>query len=258
MNAYKTLLSSAFIILISACGSNDQPKDEKKSLVLPKSAPDFAEFVDVKQKKQAFFDYMYPFIAKANSDIKVERDFIQAINFKKSDLSKKEIKQLTSICEKYSNGCEDLFRTDLKKELLNEINFVPASLALAQSANESSWGTSRFSQEGNNYFGQWCFSKGCGIVPNSRNEGASHEVRAFDSTLESVEAYMFNINTHSAYEELRAIRETLAPLELDGNQLAMGLIRYSERGEEYIKEVQSMIRINDLTSYDVKLAEFLK
>jgi len=69
---------------------------------------------------------------------------------------------------------------------------------------------------------------------------------------------MFNINTHSAYSELREIRESLAPLELDGNKLAMGLIRYSERGEEYIKEVQSMIRINDLTAYDVKLTELLK
>ncbi|MCJ8313533.1 MAG: glucosaminidase domain-containing protein [Saccharospirillaceae bacterium] len=250
------------------CSQSDNKKPVKiestdvntaiKAVTLPTATPNFAEFKDVKQKKKAFFDYIFAYVVLANIDIKAERDFIQSIDFSDTSLNAKDKKQLTSICKKYSNSCANVFRDDLKEELLNEVNFIPAALALAQSANESSWGTSRFSTQGNNYFGQWCYQKGCGLVPNSRNTGANHEVRSFDSALQSVQAYMFNINTHNAYSELREIREGLSPVELDGNKLAMGLIRYSERGEEYIKEIKSMIRINDLTSYDKQLAVLLK
>ena len=257
MNFIKTIFLPLISIVVISCSSSTPPTT-KPLIDLPKSTPVFAEFKDVKQKKKAFFDYIFAYVVHANNDIKIEREFLLSIDFSDTSLNSKDKKLLTSICEKYSNSCENVFRDDLKAELLNEVNFVPASLALAQSANESSWGTSRFSKKGNNYFGQWCYQKGCGIVPSSRNAGAKHEVRAFESTLESVQAYMFNINTHNAYAELREIREGLSPMALDGNKLAMGLIRYSERGEEYIKEIKSMIRINNLTDYDLKLTELLK
>ncbi|BCE02676.1 glucosaminidase domain-containing protein [Marinicellulosiphila megalodicopiae] len=256
MRVFKYLSVFSYAILITAC-SNKQPSNSD-IIELPKKAPKFADFSDVNEKKKAFFHYMFAFVVHANLDIKKEREFILAIEFDEKSLNKKQKKQLTAICEKYSNTCEDLYRADLKVELLNEVNYVPAGLALAQSANESSWGTSRFSKKGNNYFGQWCYQKGCGIVPNSRNEDANHEVRKFESTLDSVVGYMFNINTHSAYADLREKREQLKGNQLDSNLLAQGLIRYSERGEEYVDEIQSMIRINKLTEYDQRLMEYLK
>lgn len=137
-------------------------------------------------------------------------------------------------------------------ELLKRINTVPSSLALAQSANESAWGTSRFAQEGNNYFGQWCFQPGCGLVPKSRTAGKTHEVEKFSSAADSVKAYIDNLNRNSAYEKLRSLRAQRAEKNgsFSGTELAPGLLKYSERGKEYVLEIQSMIRINKLEQYD--------
>ena len=142
--------------------------------------------------------------------------------------------------------------------LLRRVDVVPPSLALAQAANESAWGTSRFARDGNNYFGQWCFEQGCGLVPKRRDEGRAHEVATFSSPVESVERYMANLNTHDAYRPLRERREQLRESEapITGIQLAAGLEKYSERGEEYIAELRSMIRFNNLGAYDkVQIAD---
>src|SRR5690606_11880502 len=136
--------------------------------------------------------------------------------------------------------------------LLRRVDVLPSSLVLAQAANESAWGTSRFAVEGNNYFGQWCFTEGCGLVPDRRLSEASHEVKAFTSAGESVEAYFMNINTFGAYQGLRLMREELrrSGQIIDGLTLAEGLESYSERGEEYIEELQSMIQFNELLERD--------
>ena len=117
---------------------------------------------------------------------------------------------------------------------------------MAQAANESAWGLSRFAQKGNNLFGQWCFKKGCGIVPGQRNAGANHEVRKFASINDSVASYMHNLNTGRAYKDLRKLRATLRSTNaaVDGHTLAKGLIKYSSRGKAYVKEIQSMIKTN--------------
>ena len=118
--------------------------------------------------------------------------------------------------------------------------------ALLQAAIESAWGTSRFAREGNNLFGQWCFSPGCGIVPDERPIGEGYEVASFETVLESVASYMRNLNTGWAYRELREIREQM---RLDGRQpdpaeFADGLLSYSERGPVYIEVIRSMLRHN--------------
>jgi len=89
------------------------------------------------------------------------------------------------------------------------VDTIPPSLALAQAANESAWGTSRFARQAHNYYGQWCFEKGCGIVPDRRDANKSHEVAAFDSPRESVARYLHNLNSNSAYKSLRDIRSRL-------------------------------------------------
>ena len=115
-----------------------------------------------------------------------------------------------------------------------------------QAANESAWGTSRFAQQGYNFFGLWCYKKGCGFVPARRNSGANHEVAKFENLSRATYTYMRNINRHDAYRELRHIRASLrrAQLPVTGLALAEGLMNYSERGAAYVNELQNMIRYN--------------
>jgi Bax protein len=136
--------------------------------------------------------------------------------------------------------------------LYRRIDSTPASLALAQAANESGWGTARFAVKGNNYFGLWCWSSDCGLVPNERKEGASHEVSTFKTPVDSVKYYMQTLNSHPAYKTLRDLRldARTNTTPLTGTLLAGGLLSYSERGEAYIKELRAMIRVNNLGQFD--------
>jgi len=123
---------------------------------------------------------------------------------------------------------------------------VALEIVLAQSANESAWGQSRFAKEGNNFFGQWCYQKGCGIIPANRDKGSIHEVAKFSSVNKSVRSYIKNINTTRAYYPLRKIRRLnkTAGKKPDAIAQAGGLIKYSQRREKYVKEIRAMIRAN--------------
>lgn len=214
--------------------------------------PDFSDYSDTTEKKAAFFSYLYPRIVLANSRILIEREYLQSLS-DKEELSKSELTWLRRQAERLrvdeEPGSQDMFR-----RLESRLDVIPPSLIMAQAANESAWGTSRFALRGNNLFGQWCFSEGCGLVPQSRNEGASHEVATFDSPYLSVRSYIQNLNRHPVYQPLRDIR-VKANNNGDyasGTSLAAGLLGYSERGEDYVKEIRSMIRYNNLTYYDNK------
>lgn len=124
---------------------------------------------------------------------------------------------------------------------------------LAQAAKESGWGTSRFAREGNNYFGIWCFFKGCGVTPLRRDAGRSHEVAIFDSVEQGLRYYIRAINTHVAYDGMRDLRaeKRRNNKALAGVTLASRLERYSERGMAYVREVQSMIRYNGLQRFTI-------
>ena len=139
---------------------------------------------------------------------------------------------------------------ELVETLLRRVDVVPVSLALAQAAKESGWGTSRFVREGNNLFGEWCFEEGCGIVPKARAPGRRHEVRSFESPQASVESYLRNINTHPGYRSLRGARKAQRETrkDLSGVALARELSQYSERREDYVTEVRNLIIGNDLES----------
>lgn len=212
--------------------------------------PDFASIQDIAKKKQAFFDYFAAIVENENARILNLRDRLIDIEKNVRDnktLEEKEEKLLKEVAGKYDVELERDVGNTLE-ELLSRVNAVPVSLALAQAANESAWGTSRFAREGNNYFGQWCFKQGCGIVPSQRAGASRHEVRVFDSAAASVKSYMHNINTHRAYSDLRLIR---AQAESEGEYvsgvlLAEGLLNYSERGHAYVEEIQSMIEFNHL------------
>lgn len=212
------------------------------------AVPDFNQYKRVQDKKRAFFDYLKPAIASQNQYIVGVRSLIQdfQVTYSAGDsLSEAQQQDLDWLIAEYRV-------TDIKEldtvftELLRKVDVIPEDLVLVQTANESAWGTSRFARNGYNFFGMWCFEEGCGFVPKQRNEGATHEVAKYDDLSEAMYSYMRNLNSHPAYKDLRAIRLTLkdAQKEVTGHALAAGLIKYSERGEEYIKELRHMIRFN--------------
>ncbi len=236
---------------------NERPKREQPSNQNSRSrtAPDFAAIKEVKAKKAAFFDYLRPMVVIENQRIRNERAAL--LNMAQVE----DGQRLTSEQQSYAKRLGKLYKVALEndqvthswlKEMLIRVNVLPEALVLSQAANESAWGTSRFAREGNNYFGQWCYSKGCGMVPLQRSAGSSHEVASFSSTQQSVHGYFMNINRNRAYKELRILRQDISKQNVDLESkhaaflLTQGLLRYSERKEVYVGELQSMIRHNDV------------
>ena len=228
------------------------PPTANKKASIP--LPDFSSFKNVKEKKEQFFQFMLPKIRLANTKIRVERSSLQDVFNRNKDepiLSDADKKFLGALKVKYKIS-EELEALDSINALLTKIDEVPASLVLAQSANESGWGTSRFAIEARNMFGIWCFREGCGIKPLQRAAGKKYEVAKYETIQASVEAYMLNINSHPAYRELRRIRsEARADNSyLSGMALAEGLETYSARGEDYVEEIKQLIRINKLQRFN--------
>lgn len=193
----------------------------------------------------------------SNADIIKERKqllllYQNFVNHKK--LSAGELKSVEQLAKKYHLSKLNFSDSNSWKALLNRVDVIPNSLVIAQAANESAWGTSRFAKDANNYFGVWCYSKGCGIVPGQRAAGATHEVRRFSSVYASVAYYMNNLNRHHAYAELRHIRAELRRQnkKITGYALAQGLSNYSERGHAYVVMIGNLINSNvyHLASYD--------
>lgn len=215
-------------------------------------APDFSDYEAGTERKQMFFTYFLPLVQERNQEIRLIRQDIEVWSQDPDALGWWDRGEAEDLAEAYGMDSFDTTKTDDWDRLLSRVDIVPPSLALVQAANESAWGTSRFSREGNNFYGQWCFTEGCGMVPGSRDAGKAHEVASFGSAQESVERYIRNLNSHDAYVPLRRIRASLRDSEqpITGVALAAGLGKYSERGDEYIKELKSMIRFNKLTEYD--------
>lgn len=229
--------------------TSEQPKKVKKkekplhNVTLPK----FSEFTDVKEKKRAFFDFIRPHVEAENKKILQQRAKLEIARMMLENnlsLEEKQNKDIVKILKQYA--LPETVNTLVLTQALRRVDIIPKEMALMQAANESAWGTSRFAQIGLNFFGQWCYSKGCGMVPKRRNTGAAHEVAAFKSVRAAVSSYFRNINTHGAYKELRGIRENLRREKKPvlATKLTHGLMSYSERGEAYIEELNTMIRQN--------------
>ena len=220
------------------------------------AVPDFTVYTDVRDKKQAFFSFLAPIVQAENAVIEQAREQLLAlvqIHKQEGSLNKKQLKQLERIASDYNVTIENDDLAATFGVLLRRVDVVPEALALVQAANESAWGTSRFALDGLNFFGQWCFRKGCGLVPDARSENMTHEVRKFASVNASVRSYLRNINTHPAYFELRRLRaeKRQSGADIRALDLTEGLMSYSERGEDYIHELNSMIRVNRPIIVDV-------
>lgn len=204
----------------------------------------------VNTKKSIFFRLLTPLTLIANEKILAEREMV-----KTADLSSQA---LLDIALKYGivnniGKNKEIVLTEVQRGmLLKRVDIVPPSLAVAQAAEESGWGTSRFARKGNALFGQWDFS-GNGMKPlKQRKELGNYGVARFDSPLASVEGYMLNINRNNAYKKLRVLRAELRPDHnpVKGIELATTLDKYSERGQAYIDGLTAMIRFNKLEVLD--------
>ena len=201
--------------------------------------PSFSSIENTIVRKEVFFNYLLPAIHLKNAEIIELRNSI--LN---NELSTSELDDLVI---KYR-----IEGPTTKEDLLLAIDILPPSLVLAQAANESNWGRSRFAEDFNNYFGIWCFKKGCGIVPTKRDDNANHEVASFKSLKECIDYYVLNINRSYAYEDLRLIRKEQRDSSntISGILLADGLANYAYPGNEYIDSIKSVIQYNQLERYD--------
>ncbi len=224
------------------------PPEVVPAIELQTFPSDLADVANAKQRKALFFRALLPIVLAENAMIEEMRDQLIVLFGKGVNrLNSTELHWLESVAEQYSvEG--SLSSPQVQQLLLRRVDVVPPALVLAQAANESGWGTSRFALTGNNLFGQYATQTSKSIVPLARPEGATHTVRAYSSIDDSVRSYIHNLNTNRAYSELRTMRQKMRTdgKVLSGHQLAKGLEAYSERGMAYVKEIQGMIRSNQL------------
>jgi Bax protein len=219
--------------------------------IITKLPDDMEKITQPNPKKQLFFLSLLPMALMINEEISSQRERLQEILPRLDNgeaLSARDESDLRDLASSYRVRSNPLTDAEAREELLKRVDIVPPSLLLAQAANESAYGTSRFAQQANNLFGEWTFTPGTGLIPEDRPEGARYEVRLFPNIMESLKSYVKNLNTHWAYEGLRADRQQL---RLKGEQptglaLADGLELYSERRLEYVAEIIDIIRYNRL------------
>ena len=206
-------------------------------------------------KKHDFITTLLPHIQTENRRLTALRNKITGMFSKLESgvaLTTSEQQQISKLANKYRVKGNPLVNITAREEMLRKIDIVPLSLALAQAANESAWGRSRFAQEANNLFGIWTYDQDKGLKPNKREEGKAHLVRIFDDFSESVRYYMYTLNSHPAYKELREIRQQLRASDqiIDGHRLAAGLEKYSAKGQGYIVLIQDLIKQNEWVLLD--------
>ena len=211
--------------------------------------PAFSRIGDPEIRKQVFFDFMRPIIEAENTRINNQRKRLLQLRQKHgkgSTLNSRESEWLEEVCQEYEVECTNPAPEKNWRELSLRIDQVPVSLALAQSASESGWGTSRFAVAGNAMFGQWIYSDSKGMLPQNRPVNARYKVAEFKSVRQSVSSYIRNLNTHNAYRNYRWLRNQYRQLGIrpDGYTLANGLVRYSARRYAYVNEIKRIIDKN--------------
>ena len=197
-----------------------------------------------KKRKEFFIQIVLPLVIEENNNIKLDRKTLFTI-INKSNNSNTEKKWLEKKYKQYGVKSGDLSSLKIR------MDEIPVSLAIAQAAKETGWGTSRFALEGNALFGQWTWS-GEGLKPKEAKEGESHKVMKFNILQASVRAYQRNINTHSTYKDFRKARAKLRDSNkpLDSIELSKYLNKYAETGNQYVEVLQKIIKQNKLQDFD--------
>ena len=199
---------------------------------------------NVKVRKKLFIQIILPLVIKENNNIRLDRRKLFSI-INKSNNTKSEKKWLKRKFKQYGVQKNDLSTLKVR------MDEIPVSIAIAQAAKETGWGTSRFAQEGNALFGQWTWS-GEGIKPAAAGDNTTHKVMKFKVLQASVKAYHRNLNTHSSYRVFRKVRAQSRDegKRLDSIILSEYLDKYAETGKEYVKILQKIIKQNQLTDFD--------
>ena len=220
----------------------------KKKLVKPVALtllPQEIKMIEnTKKRKEFFIQIVLPLIIKENSNIRIDRkNLFKIIN--KSNNTNLEKQWLGKKYKQYGVAPGDLSSLKIR------MDEIPVSLAIAQAAKETGWGTSRFAQEGNALFGQWTWS-GEGLKPKEAKAGEGHKVMKFNVLQASVRAYQRNLNTHSTYRDFRRARAELRDLgkPLDSLELSKYLNKYAETGNQYVEVLQKIIKQNKLKDFD--------
>ena len=220
----------------------------KKKLVKPVALtllPQEIKMIEnTKKRKEFFIQIVLPLILKENNNIKLDRKRLFMI-INKSSNTNLEKKWLEKKYKQYGIPSKDLSTLKIR------MDEIPVSLALAQAAKETGWGTSRFAQEGNALFGQWTWS-GEGLKPKEADNNEGHKVMKFKILQASVRAYQRNLNTHSTYRAFRKARANLRDegRHLDSIILSKFLDEYAETGEKYVEVLQQIIKQNNLQDFD--------
>ncbi len=199
---------------------------------------------NTKQRKDFFIQIVLPLILQENNNIRLDRKRLFNI-INKNNNSKLEKKWLEKKYKQYGVPSKDLSTLKIR------MDEIPVSLAIAQAAKETGWGTSRFAQEGNALFGQWTWS-GDGLKPKDADKSEGHKVMKFNVLQASVRAYQRNLNTHSSYKNLRRARAELRDqdIPLDSLILVKYLNEYAETGEKYVEVLEQIIKQNNLKDFD--------
>jgi Bax protein len=215
-----------------------------------------ANEIEVLQKKRIFFRVLAPIILNSNELILKDRKRLESIRSdyrKKNTIREKDQKWILKLAKVYRADKPDGQVTEkILDDLWEKVDIVPPSLALSQGAEESGWGTSRFAAVGNAIYGQWTWGENAITPKRQRKELGNYGIAAFETMQESVAGYMLNLNTHPAYADLRKKRAELRKKgeKISGVVLAEQLTRYSERGEEYVKTLKSLMEYNRLAPTD--------
>ena len=231
----------------------DNVRDSKlvKPIYFTRLPKDLNSIRSTKKRKETFLKILLPLIVAENQEIEKDRKYLLKI-LKQND--KPENK-------KWINKKYRYYKVSNREinELIQKMDVIPISIALAQAAKESGWGSSRFALEGNAIFGQWTW-KGDGIVPLEKSDDQNHKIAKFPLLRASVKAYITNLNTHNGYKDFRKkrleLREKNKPLV--GRELIDELDNYAQTGKEYTKVLRQIIDQNDLDEFETVTIDDLK
>jgi len=209
----------------------------------------YYKITNTTKQKEIFFNHLYELIVDENLRILQERQMLKntlSNNIFKINYDSKNFPKLLKLKKRYN--VKSVFSLN---EFLNKVDVVPPSLALAQAAVESGWGKSRFVKEANNIFGHWTYGEK-GLIPQNRNENATHKIRIFSSLQNSIRAYMLNLNSNRAYHSFRNKRLQLRQTHLlpSGDKLSSTMKNYSGIGKKYLKILNSIINKQKLSRFD--------
>ena len=206
------------------------------------------------QSKKDFVKTLLPLISYQNQNILLDRSKLEELRVSlvnHNTLNNADLKFLNKISQKYRIKTTDKHKYDLVNELLNRVDIIPNSIVLAQAANESGWGSSRFAREFNALFGEYTYNYSDGVVPLLREKGEKHLVKTFTSVDKSVQSYFNNLNSHYAYEDFREVREMMREKNNFSNiKLLVEELDSYAADINYITTINAIIDANKLDQFD--------